>query len=110
MFFFQMTNQYKVGVLYVKDGQSTEEEMYNNRKWTIESIGFNIFFVYTYNIYYWFYKVLQLFWFYKMSREIRALWLVRKSSLYFHKARTLHHTSALLRYNAHSLCHQYEHM
>ena len=27
-----MTNQYKVGVLYCKEGQSTEEEMYNNRK------------------------------------------------------------------------------
>lgn len=27
-----MTNQFKVGVLYCKDGQSTEEEMYNNRK------------------------------------------------------------------------------
>ncbi|KAJ7381559.1 Signal-induced proliferation-associated 1-like protein 2, partial [Desmophyllum pertusum] len=26
-----MTNQYKVGVLYCKDGQSTEEEMYNNQ-------------------------------------------------------------------------------
>ena len=32
---FQMTNQYKVGVLYCKDGQSTEEEMYNNRKSSI---------------------------------------------------------------------------
>ena len=27
-----MTNQYKVGVLYCREGQSTEEEMYNNRK------------------------------------------------------------------------------
>lgn len=26
-----MTNQFKVGVLYAKDGQSTEEEMYNNQ-------------------------------------------------------------------------------
>lgn len=26
-----MTNQYKVGVLYCKEGQSTEEEMYNNQ-------------------------------------------------------------------------------
>lgn len=30
--FFQMTNQYKVGVLYAKNGQGTEEEMYNNRE------------------------------------------------------------------------------
>ena len=30
-----MTNQFKVGVLYCKDGQSTEEEMYNNRKLTL---------------------------------------------------------------------------
>lgn len=29
-----MTNQYKVGVLYCKAGQSTEEEMYNNRKYS----------------------------------------------------------------------------
>ena len=29
---FIVTNQYKVGVLYCKEGQSTEEEMYNNRK------------------------------------------------------------------------------
>ena len=31
-----------------------------------------------------------------------APWLVRMSSLYFHKAHTLRHMSALLRYNAHS--------
>ena len=47
--------------------------------------------------------------YYKISREICTLWLVRTSSLYFHKARTLRHMSAVLRYNAHSLCHQYKH-
>ena len=31
---------------------------------------------------------------------MRAPWLVRTSSLYFHKARALRHTGALLRYNA----------
>ena len=46
--------------------------------------------------------------YYKISREICTLWLVRTSSLYFHKARTLRHMSAVLRYNAHSLCHQYK--
>ena len=39
---------------------------------------------------------------------MRASWLVRTSSLYFRKARTLRHTSALLRYNARNLCHQNE--
>ena len=39
---------------------------------------------------------------------MRAPWLVRTSSLYFHKARALRHTSALLRYNARSLRHRYE--
>ena len=34
--------------------------------------------------------------------------MVRKSSLYFLKARALRHTSALLRYNARSLRHWYE--
>ena len=29
-----MTHQYKVGILYCKAGQCTEEEMYNNRKFT----------------------------------------------------------------------------
>ena len=46
--------------------------------------------------------------FYKMLKEVRAPWLVRTSSLYFHKARALRHTSALLRYNARSLRHWYE--
>ena len=44
----------------------------------------------------------------KMFREMRAAWLVRTSSLYFHKAHTLGHTSLLLRYNARSLRHLYE--
>ena len=39
---------------------------------------------------------------------MRAPWLVRTSSLYFHKARALRHTGALLRYNARSPCHRYE--
>ena len=39
---------------------------------------------------------------------MRASRLVRTSSLYFHKARALRHTSALLRYNARHLCHQNE--
>ena len=39
---------------------------------------------------------------------MRAPWLIRTSSLYFHKARALRHTGALLRYNARSLCHRYE--
>ena len=39
---------------------------------------------------------------------MRAPWLVRTSSLYFHRARALRHTSALLRYKARSLCHRYE--
>ena len=43
----------------------------------------------------------------KMFREMRAPWLARTSSSYFHKARALRH-SALLRYNAHSLRHRYE--
>ena len=46
---------------------------------------------------------------YKVFREMCMPWLVRTSSLYFHKASTLHHRSALLRYNACSLCHWYEH-
>ena len=37
-----------------------------------------------------------------MFGEMRTPSLVRTSSLYFHKARTLRHTSALLRYNASS--------
>ena len=45
---------------------------------------------------------------YKIFREMCAPWLVRTSSLYFHKARALRHTSALLRYNARSLRHRYE--
>ena len=45
---------------------------------------------------------------YKMFREMRAPWSVRTSSLYFHKARALRHTNALLRYNARSLRHRYE--
>ena len=40
---------------------------------------------------------------------MREPWLVRTSSLYFHRARALRHTSALLRYNARSLRHRYEH-
>ena len=48
-------------------------------------------------------------WFYyEMFREMSALRLVMTSSLYFHKARALRHTSALLRYNACSLRHRYE--
>ena len=43
-----------------------------------------------------------------MFREIRASWLVRTSSLYFNKARALRHTSALSRYNAHTIRHQDE--
>ena len=39
---------------------------------------------------------------------MRAPWLVRTSSLYFHKARALRHTSALLRYSTCSLRHRYE--
>ena len=39
---------------------------------------------------------------------MRVSWLVRTISLYFHKARVLRHTSALLRYNARSLRHRYE--
>ena len=39
---------------------------------------------------------------------MRAPSLVRTSSLYFHKARALHHKIALLRCNARSLRHQYE--
>ena len=39
---------------------------------------------------------------------MRAPWLVRTSSLYFHKSRALRHTSALLRYNARSPRHRYE--
>ena len=45
--------------------------------------------------------------FYKCSEKC-APWLVRTSSLYFHKARALRHTSVLLRYNARSLRHRYE--
>ena len=45
---------------------------------------------------------------YKMFREMHAPWLIRKTSLYFHKVCALRHTSALLRYNAHSLRHRYE--
>ena len=44
---------------------------------------------------------------FKMFREMRALWLVRTSSLYFHKARALRYTSALLIYNKRSLRHRY---
>ena len=39
---------------------------------------------------------------------MRAPGLVRTSSLYFHKARALRHTSALSRYNAGSVRHRYE--
>ena len=39
---------------------------------------------------------------------MRAAWLVRTSSFYFHKARTLRHTSALLKYNSRSLRHRNE--
>lgn len=39
---------------------------------------------------------------------MRAPSLVRTSSLYFHKARALHHKIALLRCNARSLRHQHE--
>ena len=39
---------------------------------------------------------------------MHAPWLVRTSSLYFHKPRALRHTSALLRYNARSPRHRYE--
>ena len=46
--------------------------------------------------------------YYKISREMCAPWLVRKSSLYFHKARAFGLTSALLRYSARSLCRRYE--
>ena len=42
-----------------------------------------------------------------MFRETCVPWLVRISSLYLHKTSALHHTSALLRYNACSLCHRY---
>ena len=45
---------------------------------------------------------------YKMFWEMRAPWLVRTSSLYFHKTRALRHKSALWRYNAQSLGHRYE--
>ena len=37
---------------------------------------------------------------YKMFSEMRAPWLVKTSSSYFHKARALRHTSSVLRYNA----------
>ena len=53
-----------------------------------------------------FFNVFIIFFFcsyYKMFREVRAPWLVRTSSLYFYKARTLSHKSAMLRYNARSL-------
>ena len=46
--------------------------------------------------------------YYKVFREMRALWLVWTSSSYFHNARALRHTSALFRYNARSLRHRYE--
>ena len=53
--------------------------------------------------------ILSAIWFYyEMFREMSALRLVMTSSLYFHKARALRHTSALLRYNACSLRHRYE--
>ena len=39
---------------------------------------------------------------------MRAPLLVRTSSFYFPIARALRHTSALLRYNARSLCHRYD--
>ena len=39
---------------------------------------------------------------------MRVPWLVGTSSLCFHKARALRHTSALLRDNASSLRHRYE--
>ena len=35
-----------------------------------------------------------------MFSEMRAPWLVKTSSSYFHKARALRHTSSVLRYNA----------
>ena len=47
---------------------------------------------------------------YMMFREMLELWLVRMSSLYFHKSRALHHMSVLLRYGACSLHHQCERM
>ena len=46
--------------------------------------------------------------YYKVFREMRALWLIWTSSSYFHNARALRHTSALFRYNARSLRHRYE--
>ena len=49
-----------------------------------------------------------IWFYYEMFREMSALRLVMTSSLYFHKARALRHTSALLRYNACSLRHRYE--
>ena len=47
---------------------------------------------------------------YMMFREMLELWLVRMSSLYFHKSRALYHMSVLLRYGACSLHHQCERM
>jgi hypothetical protein len=32
MFLLKVTRQHKIGILYCKAGQSTEEEMYNNGK------------------------------------------------------------------------------
>ena len=55
------------------------------------------------------YMISSAIWFYyEMFREMSALRLVITRSLYFHKARALRHTSALLRYNACSLRHRYE--
>ena len=30
MFVFQLTQHYKIGIMYCRPGQATEEEMYNN--------------------------------------------------------------------------------
>ena len=49
-----------------------------------------------------------IWFYYKIFKEMSALWFFITSSLYFHKARALRHTSALLRYNAYSLRHRYE--
>ena len=46
--------------------------------------------------------------FVSLFREMRVMRLVKTNSLYFPKARALRHTSALLRYNAHSLRYRYE--
>ena len=46
--------------------------------------------------------------FVSLFREMHVMRLVKTSSLYFPKPRALRHTSALLRYNAHSLRYRYE--